>query len=141
MSRKITSGAVIMTEGMRLHTHSRDQTSVKLSSCEAEVMEASEGIKESLCFTREIIYWIGFSMKLKSRWTVVRYTNSFHRQGGRTYEVHRFENLGTSRLDYYGRYEIEEDTENIERDRHVDAYIKCEGTGDISIVDESQELQ
>ena len=48
MTRKSTSGAVIMAEGMRLHAHSRGQASVALSSCEAEVMAASEGIKEAL---------------------------------------------------------------------------------------------
>ena len=47
-SRKSRSGAVIMAEGMRLHAHSRGQASVALSSCEAEVMAASEGIKEAL---------------------------------------------------------------------------------------------
>ena len=46
-----------------------------------------------------------------------------------------------SRLDCCGRCEIEEDTENTELGRHVDAYTKCEGTGGISTVDESQELQ
>ena len=34
-TRKSTSGAVIMAEGMRLHAHSRGQASVALSSCEA----------------------------------------------------------------------------------------------------------
>ena len=47
-SRKSTSGAVTMAEGMRLHAHSRRQASVALSSCEAEVMAASEGVKEAL---------------------------------------------------------------------------------------------
>ena len=47
-TRKSTSGAVIMAEGMRLHAHSRGQASVALSSCEAEVMAASEGVKETL---------------------------------------------------------------------------------------------
>ena len=47
-SRKSTSGAVIMAGGMRLHAHSRGQASVALSSCEAEVMAASEGIVEAL---------------------------------------------------------------------------------------------
>ena len=38
---------MIMTEGMRLHAQSRGQASA-LSSCEAEVMAASEGIEEAL---------------------------------------------------------------------------------------------
>ena len=58
-----------------------------------------------------------------------------------TYEAHRFENLVTSRLDCCDRCDIEEDSENTDLDRHVDACTKCEGTGGISIVDESQELQ
>ena len=49
VSRRSTSGAVIMAEGMRLHAHSRGQASVALSSCEAEVMAASEGVKEHCC--------------------------------------------------------------------------------------------
>ena len=47
----------------------------------------------------------------------------------------------TSRLDCCDRGDIEEDSENTELDRHVDAYTKCEGTGDISIVEGSQKLQ
>ena len=46
-----------------------------------------------------------------------------------------------SRFDCCGRCETEEDTENTKLGRHVDAYTKCEGTGSISTVDESQELQ
>ena len=74
--RKSTSGAVIMAEGMRLHAHSR--ASVALSSCEAEVMAASEGIKEALLL-QEVLMFAGLgwdTMKLKSRWTVVRHTHS-----------------------------------------------------------------
>ena len=44
-TRKSTSGAVIMAEGMRFHAHSRGQDTVALRSCEAEVVAASEGIK------------------------------------------------------------------------------------------------
>ena len=47
-SRKSTSGAVIMAEGMRLHAHSRGQAAEALSSCEAEMIAASEGIQEAL---------------------------------------------------------------------------------------------
>ena len=56
-TRKSTSGAVIMAEGMRLHAHSRGQASVALSSCEAEVMAASEGIKEALL--QEVLMFAG----------------------------------------------------------------------------------
>ena len=48
VTRKSTSGAVIMAEGMRLHAHSRGQATVALSSCEAEVVAASDGSKEAL---------------------------------------------------------------------------------------------
>ena len=52
--------AVIMAEGMRLHAHSRGQASVALSSCEAKVMAASEGIKEALVVARGVnVCWFG----------------------------------------------------------------------------------
>ena len=56
VTRKSTSGAVIMAEGMRLHAHSRGQASVALSSCEAEVMAASEGIKEALLLQKVLMF-------------------------------------------------------------------------------------
>ena len=56
---KSTSGAVIMAEGMRLHAHSRGQASVALSSCEAEVMAASEGIKEALLLLQKVLMFAG----------------------------------------------------------------------------------
>ena len=103
VTRKSTSGAVIMAEGMRLHARSRGQASVALSSCEAEVTAASEGIKEALqCGT-----------------LIFSQTRCW------THETHRFENLEASRLDCCGRCEIEEDTENTKLGRHVDAFTKC----------------
>ena len=42
-----------------------------LSSCEAEVMAASEGIKEALL---SLLVWE--ATKLKSKWTAVRHTHS-----------------------------------------------------------------
>ena len=57
--RKSTSGAVIMAESMRLHAHSRGQASVALSSCEAQVKAASEGIKEALLL-QEVLMFAGF---------------------------------------------------------------------------------
>ena len=60
VTRKSTSGAVIMVEGIRLHAHSRGQASVALSSCEAEVMAASEGIKEALLLQGGVdVCWFG----------------------------------------------------------------------------------
>ena len=47
VTRKSTSAAFIMAEGMILHVHSRGQASVALNSCEAEVMAASGSIKEA----------------------------------------------------------------------------------------------
>ena len=43
---------------MRLHAHSRGQASVALSSCEAEVIAASEGIKEALLL-QEVLMFAG----------------------------------------------------------------------------------
>ena len=56
VTRKSTTGAVIMSEGMRLHAHSRGQASVALSSCEAEMMAASEGIKEALLLQEVLMF-------------------------------------------------------------------------------------
>ena len=58
VTRKSTSGAVIMTEGMRLHAHSRVQASVALSSRDAEEMAASEGIKDALLL-QEVLMFAG----------------------------------------------------------------------------------
>ena len=58
VTRKSTSGAVIMAEGMRLHAQCRGQASVALSSCEGEVMAASEGIKEALLL-QEVLMFVG----------------------------------------------------------------------------------
>ena len=56
VKRKSASGAVIMAEGMRLHAHSRGQASVALSSCEAEMMAASEDIKVALLFQGVLMF-------------------------------------------------------------------------------------
>ena len=58
VTRKSASGAVIMAEGMRLHAHSRGQATVALSSCEAEVVAASEGIKQALLL-QEVLTFAG----------------------------------------------------------------------------------
>ena len=41
-------------------------------------------------------------------------------------------NLAASRLDCCGRCEFEEDTENTNFGRHVDAHTRCEGAGGLS---------
>ena len=138
---KSTSGAVIMTEGMKLHAHSRGQASVALGSCEAEVMAASVGIKEALLLQEMLMfaglghYEIEIKVDSSAAQRILPSTRCW------THHAHRFENLVVSRLDCCGRCEIEESTENTELGRHVDAKTMCEGTGGIFTVDESQELQ
>ena len=56
VTRKSTSGAVIMAEDTRLHARSRGPASVALSSCEAEVMAASEGIKQALLLQEGLMF-------------------------------------------------------------------------------------
>ena len=77
--RKSTSGAVIMAEGMRLHAHSRGQASVALSSCEAEVVAASEGIKEALLL-QEVFAGLGhYEIEIKVDSSAAH--AFFHRRG------------------------------------------------------------
>ena len=86
--RKSTSGAVIMEEGMRLHAHSRGQASVALSSCEAEVLATSEGIKEALLL-QEVLMFAGlghYEIEVKVDSSAAH--AFFHRRGfGRTKHV------------------------------------------------------
>ena len=56
VTRKSTSCAVIMAEGMRLHAHSRGQATVALSKCEAQVVAASEGIQEALLLQKVFMF-------------------------------------------------------------------------------------
>ena len=90
--------AVIMVEGTRLHACSRCQTSVALSSCEAEVMAAPESIKEALLL-REVFMFDGlghYEVEVKVDSSAAHAL--FHRRGvGRM--KHR-----DSRLDFCGRY-------------------------------------
>ena len=80
---------MIMAEGMRLHAHSRGQASVALSSCEAEVMAASEGIKEALLL-QEVLMFVGLGhheieIKVDSSAAHI----FFHRRGvGRMKHIH-----------------------------------------------------
>ena len=85
VTRKSTSGAVIMVEGMRLHAQSRDQASVALSSCEAEVMAASEGIKEALLL-QEVLMFAGLGhCEIEVKMDTSAAHAFFHRRGvGRT---------------------------------------------------------
>ena len=140
-TRKSTSGAVIMAEGMRLHAHSRGQASVALSSCEAEVTAALEGIKEALLL-QEVLMFAGLGHYVIE----VKVDSSaghafFHRRGVGHMKHKDSMNFVASRLDCCGRCEIEEDTTNTEFGGHVDAYTKCERTGGLSAVDGSPVLQ
>ena len=117
------------------------QGSVALSSCEAEVMAASEGIKEALLL-QEMLMFVGlghYEIEIKVDSSAAH--AFFHRRGvGRMKHIDS-RILWLQDLIAAWRCEIEEDTENTKLGRHVDAYTKCEGTGGISTVDESQELQ
>ena len=55
-TRKSTSGAVIMFGNCRLHAHARGQKVVALSSCEAELYAACEGLKEALLIRSAMIF-------------------------------------------------------------------------------------
>ena len=70
-----------MAEGMRVHDHSRGRASVALSSCEAEVVATSEGIKEALLL-QEVLMFAGLGHYV----TEVKVDSSaahafFHRRG------------------------------------------------------------
>ena len=132
------SGAVIMAEGMRLHAHSRGQSSVALSSCEAEVMAASEGIKEALLL-QEVLMFVGlghYEIEIKVDSSAAH--AFFHRRG-----VGRMKHIDSRILwlqDLIAAGGVR--VKKIPRTgRNVDAYTKCEETEGISTVDESQELQ
>ena len=113
-----------MAEGMRLHAHSRGQASVALSSCEAEVMAASEGIKEAPLL-QEVLMFAGWGLnEIEIKVNSSAAHAFFHRRGvGRTKHIDS-RNLVASRLDCCGRCEIEVDAENTKLGRHVDAYTK-----------------
>ena len=141
VTRKSTSGAVIMAEGMRLHAHSRGQASVALSSCEAEVMAASEGIKEALLL-QEVLIFVGlghYEIEIKVNSSAAH--AFFHRRGvGRMKHIDS-RILWLQDLIAAGGVRVNKIPRTQKLGRHVDAYTKCEGTGGIFTVDESQELQ
>ena len=55
-TRKSTSSAVIMFGNCRIHAHARGQKVVALSSCEAELYAACEGLKEALLIRSAMIF-------------------------------------------------------------------------------------
>ena len=93
-------------------------------------MAALEGTKEALLL-QEVLMFAGlghYEIEVKMDSSAAH--AFFHRRG-----VGRMERI-VSRM-----CEIEEDTENTELGRHVDAYTRCEGAGGLSTVDGSQVLQ
>ena len=112
-----------------------------MMSREAEMMAASGGIKEALLL-QEVLMFAGlgqYEIEIKVDSSAAH--AFFHRRSVGRMKHMDSKNLVASRLDCCGRCEIEEDTENTELGRHVEGYTKCEGTGGVSTVDESQELQ
>ena len=93
-------------------------------------MAASEGIKEALLMFAGLGHYV-IEVKVDSSAAHA----FFHRRG-----VGRMKHVA-SRLDCCVRCEIEEDTENTELGRHVDAYTRCARAGGLSTVDGSQVLQ
>ena len=112
-----------------------------LSSCEAEVMAASEGIKEALLL-QEVLRFAGlghYEIEIKVGSSAAH--AFFHRRGVGRMKHMDSRILWLQDLIAAGRCEIEEDTENTELGRHVDAYTRCEGAGGLSTVDGPQVLQ
>ena len=140
VTRKSTSGAVIMAEGMRLHAHSRGQASVALSSCEAEVMAPSEGIKEALLL-QEVLMFVSlghYEIEIKVDSNAAH--AFFHRRSvGRMKHIYS-RILWLQDLIAAGGVRLKKIPRTQKLGRHVDAYTKCEGTRDISTVDESWEV-
>ena len=139
--RKSTSGAVIMAKGMRLHTRNRGQASVALSSCEAEVMAASEGIKAALLL-QEVLMFAGlghYEIEIKVDSSAAH--TFFHRRGAGRMKHIDSRILWLQDLIAAGGVRLKKNTENTNFGRHVDVYTRCEGAGSISTVDGSQVLQ
>ena len=128
-------------KGMRLHAHSRGQGSVALSSCEAEVMAASEGIKEALLL-QEMLMCVGlghYEIEIKVDSSAAH--AFFHRRG-----VGRMKHIDSRILwlqDLIAAGDVR--VKKIPRTQNLADMLththKCEGTGGVSTVDESQELQ
>ena len=106
------------------------------SSCEAEVMVASEGIG-GIVVARGVV-WGHSEIEIKGDSSAAH--AFFHRRN-----VGRMKPRDSRILRQQEKIVVEgvseEVTENTKLGRHVDAYTTCEGTGGISTVDESQELQ
>ena len=141
MTRKSRSGAVIMADCMRLHAHSRGQASVALSSCEAEVMAASEGIKEALLL-QEVLMFAGLGHCVIE----VKVDSSaahafFHRRGVGRMRHTDSRVLWLQDLIAVGGVKLKKIARYTESGGYVDAYTKCERTGGLSAVDASPVLQ
>ena len=140
-TRKSTSSAVIMAEGMRLHAHSRGQASVALSSCEAKVMPASESIKEALLL-QEVLMLAGlghYEIEVKVDSSAAH--AFFHRRGIGRMKHRDSRILWLQDLIAAGGVRLQKIPESTKFGRHVDAYTRCEGAGGLPTVDGSPVLQ
>ena len=73
---------------MRLHAHSRGQAAVALSSCEAEVMAASGGIKEALLLQEALTFAVLGHYEIEVKADSSAAHAFFHRRGvGRTKHI------------------------------------------------------
>ena len=136
--RKSTSGAVIMAERTRLHAHSRGQASVALSSCEAEVIAASEGIKEA-SLQQEVSMFAGLGhhvIEVKVDSSGGANIFSICRGFGRMKHIDS-RILWLQDLIAAGDVKLK----RTEFGGYVDAYTKCERAGGLSAVDGSPVLQ
>ena len=93
LTRKSVSGCVVLAGGARVHSHARGQPTVALSSCEAEIIAASEGAKE-LLFVQKIFEFLDFGLLPIEMWIDSSSARAFaHREG-----VGRMKHLDTRYL-------------------------------------------
>ena len=110
---------------MRLHAHSRGQAAVAFGSYEAEVVAASEGIKEALLLQEVLMGHFVIEVKVDSSAALA----FFHRR-----RVGRMKHIDSQVLWL-------QDPKSAEFGGHVDAHTKCEGFGGIFALDSSSMLQ
>ena len=87
VDRKSRSGCVVRCAGTRMHTHSRSQPTVALSSCEAEIISAVEGLKEGLML-QYLLEFVGFGRHRVCLHIDSSAARAFaHREGGGSHET------------------------------------------------------
>ena len=79
--RKSVSGCIIMVGDNRFHSHSRGQATISLSSCEAEVVAATEAAKEGL-FIQRILEFLDFGRLKVMVWIDASSAQSFFHHTG-----------------------------------------------------------